>query len=111
MRSHGDMGQNRRWPKTPKPPILMGEVRAAGAMLGGHCPICPRTFTMDPNALSLPDDADMARVSAALKCTGCGRRGGIDVGPHSEPWIKWLRRTGQRERVPWNGAFVRDEEG
>ncbi len=56
----------------------------------------------------MPEDAPLSRISKALKCTRCDRKGGIDVIPDGEAWVRYLRKTGQRDRMPWYQAFVQD---
>jgi len=89
------------------PPITLGDVRPARISLAVLCPVCRRRGKLDPTSLSLPDDADMARVAAALRCEGCGRKGGMSAVPEMGAWIAWLRDTGQDARLPWCAAFYR----
>ena len=101
------MGGNSRYPgHWSMPPIRLGELRPEGIRVFVCCPICKRAGTLASDGIPLPDDADMGRVSRALHCTGCGRKGGISATPESVPWVQYLRRTGQRDRLPWNAAFI-----
>lgn len=107
------MGRNTRTPfRWNLPPVLVGELRAARVPIFVHCPSCSRSSLIDPALHSFPDDADLARLSRALKCEGCGRKGGISAVPDSASWIRYLRASGQTDRLPWHAPFVRGgEEG
>lgn len=82
------------------PPIFLAELREQGIPVSVDCPVCHRRATIAATEIPLPDEADMSRLEAALKCGGCGRRGGISACPESIPWVRWLKRTGQRDRLP-----------
>lgn len=96
-------------PRKDLPPVLLGELRQAGVPVFVKCP-CFRMVTIEATALPLPDDADMSRLGHALKCTVCGRSGGITATPEPKPWVLYLRRTGQRDRMPWYAPMIRDQE-
>ena len=103
------MGQQRRYPRPPKPPITLGELRAGNVPLSASCPICHRGATFEPHAIDVPDTTTVEDMTRRLRCTGCGRKGGMSVCPDGEAWVWYLRRTGQRDRLPWYQCFVRDE--
>lgn len=96
-------------PRKDLPPVLLGELRRAGVPVFVKCP-CFRMVSIDPASIPLPDDADMNRVGHALKCTVCGRSGGISASPEPAPWVRHLRRTGERDRLPWYAAMIRDHD-
>lgn len=91
------------------PPIFLGEVRAAGARLSASCPVCRHTSWLDPAVLVQPDDIGLIELGRLLRCGGCGRRGGCGAVPEVEPWVRWLRRTRQISRLPWNQAFIPED--
>lgn len=92
------------------PPVLLGELRSAGIDIMAKCGLCGRISMIAPGDLVLPDDADMSRVARALKCTECGRAGGNGAHPEPAPWVRYLRRTGQRHREPWYAPMIRDQD-
>lgn len=91
------------------PPVLLGELRREQIQVMAKCGLCGRIEMLDSAALPLPDDADMSRVGQALKCTGCGRRGGNNAHPDPQSWVRFLRRSGQRHREPWYAPMIRSE--
>ncbi|SFF17061.1 hypothetical protein SAMN04487844_1116 [Methylobacterium sp. yr596] len=95
-------------PAPRRPPILLHEVQEAGLTLHVHCPICKHKAEIVANALQLPGSLDMNGIGHRMRCTDCGRRGGMDVFPDSAGWVRYLRATGQRDRVPWYGAMMRE---
>ena len=91
------------------PPILLGELRQAGIGIGVRCPICNASSDMSAAEIDLPDDADMDRLSRALRCLRCGRKGGISAYPEPARWVRHLRKTGQRDRLPWFTPKIGDD--
>lgn len=73
-----------------------------------RCPRCRRNVEIPAASLSLPDPLDMDEVASRLRCTGCNRRGGMSVYPHHKGWVRYLRSTGQRHRLPWFAPMIRD---
>lgn len=96
-------------PREP-PPITLGELRREGIRVMARCVICGRLTMLDSGAVPLPDDADMNRLARALKCTGCGRAGGNSAHPEPKPWVLYLRRTKQRDRLPNYAGMIRSED-
>lgn len=90
------------------PPIFLGELRRERIQIMARCGICGRMTMLDPAGLNLPDDADMNRVAHALRCMECGRVGGNNAHPEPQPWVRYLRRSGQRHREPWYAPMIRD---
>ncbi|WP_048432256.1 hypothetical protein [Methylobacterium platani] len=95
--------------RPPLPPILLGEARRARISLLICCPICKHRVEIPAMEMPLPHDLDMDQVGHRMRCTSCGRRGGIDVIPDGAGWVRYLRKTGQRDRWPWYAGMVRDE--
>lgn len=91
------------------PPITLGELRRERIRVMARCILCGHMTMLDAGDVPLPDDADMGRMSQALHCTGCGKGGGKSAHPDPQPWVRYLRRTGQRERLPYYAPMIRDE--
>jgi hypothetical protein len=98
-------GNNRYKGRWDLPPITLGDLRPAAIPVIVRCPTCKRSATLAATDLPLPDTADMTTVANRLRCEGCGRRGGMSAAPSMEPWIRYLRETGQTDRLPWCSAF------
>jgi hypothetical protein len=49
-------------------------------------------------------------IGHAVRCTGCGRRGGASANPEARLWVAHLRQTGQLHRLPYWTPFMREEE-
>lgn len=96
--------------RSDPPLVLLGELRREGIPIMARCAMCGHMTMLDPAGLKLPDDADMNRVAHALRCTGCGRVGGNDAHPEPRPWVRYLRRSGQRVREPWYAPMIRDRD-
>jgi len=67
--------------------ILLGEVRAARLDLFADCPVCGHREYVKAEELPLPDEFDMKEIGRRMRCTGCGRRGGIDICPDTRSWV------------------------
>ena len=93
-------------PRPELPPILLGELKRANIPIDVTCPLCRHTATLDPNDLPLPDSFNMSAVGHSMRCTKCTRRGGINVYPVPKAWVRHLRATGQKHRVPWFGTMM-----
>lgn len=98
------MGRNEVWP------IYLGEVRKARLSLHIRCPRCQHHAEIPAMEMPLPDDLDMNQVGHRLKCTRCRRRGGHSVYPDHQPWVRYLRKSGQPNRLPWFAPMIRDEQ-
>lgn len=98
-------------PRPPLPPILLSEVREAGLVLMVGCghPSCFHKAEIPASQIALPGSLDMNEVGHRLRCTACGRRGGNNVYPDPRGWVRHLRATGQRERLPWFAVMMPDE--
>lgn len=105
------MGQQRRYPRPPKPLPTLAELRAAGVLsLTITCPACSHGSKFD--LASLPWDGAMTTegMSKKFRCTACPRKGSVSISFDDEPWVQYLRRTGQRDRLPWNACFIPEIE-
>lgn len=90
------------------PPPRLGELREAGVAVSMSCPACGATWRLDPAEIDGPDTMPVKALAYLLTCS-CGRHGGLSAAPEHVHWVRWLRKTGQRARLPWSAAFVRDE--
>ena len=75
-------------------------------MVDATCPLCRHTATLDPNDLRLPNSTNMNTFGHAMRCTGCNRKGGINVYPVPKEWVRHLRATVQMHRMPWFSAMM-----
>ncbi len=98
-------------PRPPLPPILLGEVHEAGLALSIRCgpPYCFHMAEIPAGEIALPGQLDMNEVGRRLRCTACGRRGGNSVYPDHRGWVRHLRATGQRERLPWFAVMMPED--
>lgn len=99
-------------PRDPLPPILLGEVREAELAVSIRCSAlnCFHVAEFAAEAIALPAGLDMNEVGRRLRCTQCGRRGGNNVYPDPRGWVRHLRATGQRQRLPWFAAMMPEDE-
>jgi len=88
------------------PLITLGDQRAGGIPLIVRCPSCTRSAPLDASAVPLPDAWDMTTVANRMRCEGSGRRGDMSASPPMEEWVRYLRASGQTDRLPWWGAPV-----
>jgi hypothetical protein len=93
------------------PPILLGELRALGFPLFLSCPVCNHSGEVAIEAFdSFPDELEVHDIGHAVRCTKCGGRGGASANPKGRLWVAHLRQTGQRHRLPYWTAMLREEE-
>lgn len=104
------MGHNRRVPYPPRDYPTLYELRAAGVPLHVRCPICRHSVDVDPNSLRAGDHETTETLAHRFTCTGCGRKGGMAVFADPRAWVRYLRASGQRTRVPWYGANMVEGE-
>ncbi|GJD63676.1 hypothetical protein MPEAHAMD_3847 [Methylobacterium frigidaeris] len=83
-------------PYTSLPTILLGEVRKARLDLFGRCPICYPKATIPAMEMPLPYDLDMNAIGHRMRCTDCGRRGGMDVSPIARGGCATCERLAKR---------------
>src|SRR3954451_21122936 len=97
--------------RDPLPPVLLGEVRALGFPICLSCPVCNHSGEVAIEAFEgFPDDLDVHDIGHAVRCTKCRRLGGASAHPRSRLWVAHLRQSGQRHRLPYWSAMMREEE-
>lgn len=99
------MGKRRARPELP--PVLLGEVRAAGIEVEAYCALCMHRAVIPAEKLAaMPDDTVLDTLARRTRCTGCNRTGGHGVVPAPQAWIAYLRKTGQDHRLPYWACFT-----
>lgn len=94
------------------PPVLLGDVRAAGVPIRASCPHCQHSALISTDRFGhLPDTLELPALGhMGIRCTDCGRRNGISIGADPVPWVQHLKRTGQWHRLPFYGAMIPEDD-
>lgn len=90
------------------PPILLGEAKAASPTIIAECPVCRHKVELPSATFSQADTTPLAEISRRMRCTGCRRLGGVTLHPIPRDWVRYLRQTGQGERLPFYAAMMPD---
>lgn len=84
----------------PDPQPTLGELRAGPVNVHVNCTGCRRPHWFKPEDFRGDDSVTLDELAARMRCTRCGRKDQLEVGVIPEQWVRYLRRTGQFDRLP-----------
>lgn len=85
---------------TNKPEPTLGELRTGGVNVYVRCSACLHPKWLTPAELRGDDQRTLSELAKRLRCGRCGEGQRIEVSLIPEQWVRYLRATGQTDRLP-----------
>lgn len=87
------------YPKNEPLPTL-GELRAGSVNIYVRCKGCYNPKWIKPTEIRGDDSRALSDIASRLRCGHCGNDDRVEVSVIPEQWVRYLRATGQRDRLP-----------